>query len=44
MRISDKGPMYQYTLKTTGYPKATYMLSFTVAGDPVPHTVQFVIG
>jgi hypothetical protein len=44
MPTSDKGPMYQFNLKTTGYPKHTYTLSFTVAGDPVTHTVQFVIG
>jgi hypothetical protein len=36
--------MYQYNVKSTGYPAATYTLSFTVAGDPVPHTVRFVIG
>src|SRR5262249_37153120 len=40
----DAGPMYQSNVKTTGYPKGTYTLSFTVAGDPLTHTVQFLIG
>jgi hypothetical protein len=44
MPTGDSGPMYQYNVKTTGYPKHTYTLSFTVYGDPVTHTVQFVIG
>jgi hypothetical protein len=35
--------MYQYNLKTTGYPSGTYALGFTVTGDPVTHTVQLVI-
>ena len=39
----DSGPMYQYNLKTTGYPSGTYTLGFTVTGDPVTHTVEFVI-
>jgi len=37
------GGGYIYNLKTTDYPSGTYNLGFTVAGDPTPHTVQFVI-
>jgi hypothetical protein len=40
---SDAGPMYQYNVKTTSYPSNTYTLSFKATGDPVVHTVQFVI-
>jgi hypothetical protein len=40
----DSGPMYQFNVKTTGYPPGTYTLSFTVTGDPNVHTVNFVIG
>ena len=43
MPTSDVGPMYQLNIKTTGYPVGTYALSFTVSGDPVVHTVAFVI-
>jgi hypothetical protein len=43
MSTSDAGPMYQFNLKTTGYPSTTYTLSFKATGDPVVHTVQFVI-
>jgi hypothetical protein len=39
----DSGPMYQLNVKTTNYPAGTYMLTFSVAGDPIPHTVNFVI-
>jgi hypothetical protein len=35
--------MYQFNVKTTGYPSGTYTLSFTVSGDPVVHTVRFAI-
>jgi hypothetical protein len=41
---STSGNFYQYNVKTTGYPKATYTVHFTIAGDPIVHTVQFVIG
>jgi hypothetical protein len=34
---------YLFNVKTTKYPPATYTLSFTATGDPVTHTVQFVI-
>ena len=34
----------QLNVKTTGYPKGTYTLSFTASGDPTVHTAQFVIG
>jgi hypothetical protein len=44
MPTGDSGPMYQYNIKTTSYPTHTYTLSFTASGDPVTHTVQFVIG
>jgi hypothetical protein len=43
MSSSGAGPMYQHNVKTTGYPSATYTLSFTATGDPVVHKVQFVI-
>lgn len=43
MPIGDSGPMYQLNVKTTGYPAGTYTLTFTVAGDPTPHTVSFAI-
>ena len=43
MATGDSGPMYQYNLKATGYPSGTYTLGFTVTGDPVTHTVQFII-
>jgi hypothetical protein len=41
---SPIGPFYHLNVKTTGYPAHTYTLSFTVSGDPVAHTVNFVIG
>jgi hypothetical protein len=44
MPTSDTGPVYQSNIKTTNYPKHIYTLSFTVSGDPLTHTVQFVIG
>jgi len=34
---------YIFNLKTTGYATGTYLLGFTVAGDPTTHTVQFSI-
>lgn len=39
----DGAPGYLFNVKTTKYPSATYSLSFTVTGDPVTHTVKFVI-
>jgi hypothetical protein len=39
----DTGPGYQLNVKTTRYPPATYTLSFVATGDPVTHTVQFVV-
>jgi hypothetical protein len=41
--LLDGGSGYLFNLKTTKYPAGTYTLSFTVTGDPVTHTVQFVI-
>jgi hypothetical protein len=35
--------MYQLNVKTTNYPADKYTLSFSVAGDPIIHTVHFVI-
>jgi hypothetical protein len=37
------GPGYQLNVKTTKYPAGTFTLSFTAAGDPVTHTVKFVL-
>ncbi|MBI4472419.1 MAG: hypothetical protein HY646_07100 [Acidobacteria bacterium] len=34
---------YIFNLKTTGYATGTYTMTFTVSGDPVPHTVQFQV-
>ena len=34
---------YVYNLGTTGYAAGTYLLSFSAAGDPVAHTVQFKV-
>jgi hypothetical protein len=34
---------YIYNLKTTGLATGTYTLTFTVTGDPLPHTVQFQV-
>ena len=41
--IAGGGPGYQLNIKTTGYPKGTYILSFTVSGDPTVRTLTFVI-
>jgi hypothetical protein len=43
MSTSDSGPDYQYDVKASNYPKGTYTLSYSVSGDPVAHTVNFVI-
>jgi hypothetical protein len=37
------GPFYQYDLKTAKYPNGTWTMTFLVAGDPVPHTLQFAL-
>jgi hypothetical protein len=44
MPTSDAGPVYRYNVKAMSYPTHTYTPAFTVVGDPVIHTVQFVIG
>ena len=41
--LLDGGPGYLLNVKTTRYPARTFTLSFTATGDPVTHTVQFVI-
>ncbi len=41
--LADFGAGYQLNVKTKNYPAATYTLSFTATGDPVTHTVQFVV-
>ena len=41
--LSEVGPMYQYDLKTKGYPKGTYTLSFSATGDASTHAIEFVI-
>lgn len=43
LTLPGLGPGYQLNIKTTHYPAATYTLSFTATGDPVTHTVQFVV-
>lgn len=37
------GDFYIFNLKTTGLAAGTWQLSFTVAGDPTTHTVQFQV-
>jgi hypothetical protein len=39
----NTGTGYIFNLSTKGYPTGTYLLSFTVTGDPAPHTVQFSV-
>jgi Bacterial Ig-like domain (group 3)/IPT/TIG domain len=39
----DTGPGYLLNVKTKDYPAGTYTLSFIVTGDPVTHTVQFIL-
>ncbi|HEX4963538.1 MAG TPA: hypothetical protein VF173_22100 [Thermoanaerobaculia bacterium] len=34
---------YVFNLQTTGYAAGVYLLSFSAAGDPVTHTVQFKV-
>ncbi len=43
LTLPDFGAGYQLNVKTKDYPAATYTLSFTATGDPVTHTVQFVV-
>jgi hypothetical protein len=40
---SAQGGQYKYQLKTTGLAPGTYYFGFTVANDPVIHTMQFTI-
>jgi Bacterial Ig-like domain (group 3)/IPT/TIG domain len=42
-QLLDSGPGYLLNVKTKDYPPGTYTLSFTATGDPVIHTVQFVL-
>lgn len=39
----DAGKQYVYTLRTTDYPPGAYTLAFTVSGDAVIHTIDFVL-
>jgi len=39
----DGGGGYIYNLKTTGLTTGTYVLIFSVAGDPITHSTQFKI-
>jgi hypothetical protein len=39
----DAGKQYVYILRTRDYPPGAYTLAFTVAGDPVTHTIAFVL-
>jgi len=39
----NTGGMYQYNLKTKGYPAGTYTLSFVVTSDSTIHTVTFAL-
>ncbi|MFY9820558.1 MAG: hypothetical protein WAM82_04200 [Thermoanaerobaculia bacterium] len=34
---------YVFNVNSTGYAAGVYLLSFSAAGDPVAHTVQFKI-
>lgn len=34
---------YIFNLSTKGYASGTYLLNFTVSGDPVPHAVKFSV-
>jgi hypothetical protein len=36
-------PTYQYNLKTTGYAKGSYNLTFTAGADPITHQAPFII-
>jgi len=36
-------PLYIYNLSTKGLASGTYLLHFTISGDPLEHTVQFMI-
>jgi hypothetical protein len=37
------GSHYQFNLKTTGLAAGTYQLFFSIAGDPIEHSVTFVV-
>ena len=39
--ISGTPGAYVFNLSTKGYASGTYLLNFTVSGDPVPHAVKF---
>jgi len=43
LELPGHGPGYQLNVKTKDYPAATYTLSFTATGDPVTHSVQFIV-
>jgi len=34
---------YIFNLKTTGYGTGTYILTYSIAGDPISHTLQFQV-
>ena len=34
---------YVYNLKTTGFATGTYRLTFTAAGDPSQHVLEFLV-
>lgn len=40
---NSSGGQYRFNLKTTGLAAGDYVLGFTVAGDPIIHTVPFTI-
>jgi hypothetical protein len=40
-RYDSTLPGYIYNLKTTGLATGTWQMNFTVAGDPVAHSIQF---
>jgi phospholipase C len=39
----DEGGSYHFNLKTTGHAPGTYLFYFKVDGDPVVHSIQFVL-
>ena len=40
---STSAAHYHLLIRSTSYPAHTYTLSFKVTGDPVTHTIKFVI-
>jgi hypothetical protein len=40
---ADAPGFYIFNLSTKGYAPGTYLLNFTVGGDPVPHSVKFSV-